>query len=377
MKLRILHLAQFLGVGGLEKVLFLLINEQLKAGHEVELVVYDYEQSWVEYFISHGIKVDITFMKSQGYDRKLLKFISQKSKKFDVVHTHDLNPLMYAAPVKFLHTITGKRFPKLIHTAHGMDHLHKRPITKLYEKLCSYQTNFTIGVSSAVCEYYINLGVSKKKVININNGTLVSDVSEFDLVQARGKLRSSFGLPPERPVWVSVARIVPLKDQQLICDLARHSPEVTFLLIGPSGDDKYWKELEDARPPNVLMLGSRSDISEILMGSDYFISASRHEGIPISVLEAGAIGVPCLLSDIPGHKLIQVGNTETIAIFFKVGDLHDLNDKAKVLKNNQSLSKTIGSALHRHVKENFSSTTMFKRYLDAYLGFSSIGQKHD
>jgi glycosyltransferase involved in cell wall biosynthesis len=367
MKLKILHLAQFLGVGGLEKVLFLLIDEQLKAGHEVELVVYDYEQSWVEYFRSHGIKVDTTFVKGQGYDRKLLKYISKKAKGFDVVHTHDLNPLMYAAPVKFLHTLTGRRFPRLIHTAHGMDHLHKRPITKLYEKLCSYQTDFTIGVSSAVCNYYLGLGVSKKRVININNGTQVTDVPSLSISAAKQKLRSELGLTPDMIVWVSVARIVPLKDQRLICDFARQSPD-TFLLVGPSGDEAYWNELQSNLPTNVLMLGGRSDISELLMGSDYFISASTHEGIPISVLEAGAIGIPCLLSDISGHKLIQTGNSEAIAMFFKTGNIDDLAEKVQALKNNKQLSISMGSALHRHVKVNFSSNTMFKNYLHVYVG---------
>jgi glycosyltransferase involved in cell wall biosynthesis len=367
MKLRILHLAQFLGVGGLEKVLFLLINEQLKDGHEVELVVYDYERSWVEYFRANGIKVDTSFNKSHGYDRKLLKFISQKSKDYDVVHTHDLNPLMYAAPLKLLHSVIGKRFPRLIHTAHGMDHLHKRPITKLYEKLCSYQTNCTIGVSSAVCEYYLNLGVSKKKVVNINNGTLVSDLSQTDLKTAREKLRLNFSLPSDSVVWVSVARVVPLKDQRLICELASQSPDMTFLIVGPSGDDQYWNELQETRPTNVLMVGARSDIDEILRGADYFISASRHEGIPISVLEAGAIGVPCLLSDIPGHKLIQTGRSEAVAMFFNVGDIQSLCEKTQLLKSNKNIASSIGLALHQHVKENFSSTTTYKRYMEVYL----------
>jgi len=368
MKLRILHLTQFLGVGGLEKVLFLLINEQLKAGHEVELVVYDYEQSWVEFFRQQGIKVDTTFMKGKGYDHKLLKYISQKAKNFDVVHTHDLNPHMYAAPVKFLHALLGKAFPRLIHTAHGMDHLHKRPITKLYERICSFSTDITIGVSTAVCDYYYDLGLTKKKVTNINNGTLVLEAPASSVRAARENLRSSLGLTFETPIWTSIARIVPLKDQLLICEVAKLFPEMCFLLVGPSGDDKYWNQLQETRPANVHMLGARSDINEILMGSDYFISASRHEGIPVSVLEAGALRIPCLLSDIPGHQVLQEGAKGAVALYFKTANLQDLAKKVKTTIENKSLTDSIGLALHQHVKENFSSTTMYKRYLDAYLG---------
>jgi glycosyltransferase involved in cell wall biosynthesis len=368
MKLRILHLTQFLGVGGLEKVLFILINEQLKAGHEVELVVYDYEQSWVEYFRKSSIKVDTSFRKGKGYDRNLLKFISKKSKFFDVVHTHDLNPHMYASPVKLLNSLMGKKFPRLIHTAHGMDHLHKRPITKLYEKLCSLNTACTIGVSSAVCDYYYRLGVSRKKVKNINNGTLLIESKESDREYARTRLRLSFGLDSTRLVWISVARVVPLKDQQLLCDLAKQLPDETFLFVGPSGDDKYWNHIETTKPSNVIMAGSRSDVNELLLGSDFFLSASRHEGIPISVLEAGAIGIPCLLSDIPGHKVIQSGKNEPIAVYFMTQNLADLNEKSRRMSQNVTLNQSIGLALHQHIKENFSSTAMYKQYLEVYLG---------
>ena len=368
MKLKILHLTQFLGIGGLEKVLFLLITEQLKAGHEVVLVVYDHDQTWVEEFRKSGITVDTTYRKASGYDRGLLKHIAKYSKSFDVVHTHDLNPLMYAAPAKFLRKLKGQGPLKLIHTAHGMDHLHKRPITKLYERMCGTMTNFTVGVSTAVCDYYLNLGLPSSRVINIDNGTQVLEFTQEQKQIARQKLVQELQLDPTLPIWVCVARIVPLKDQKLILALAKKCPDMNFVLVGPSGNDEYFNELKQQKPSNVFMTGGRSDITNLLNGSDFFISASTHEGIPVSVLEAGAVSLPCLLSDIPGHKVIQATSHENIALYFKVTNLEDLLEKAVHLKNNKSLASSMASALHQHVKDNFSSIKMYKRYLDIYLG---------
>ena len=48
--MKIMHICQFLGVGGLEKVLYSLIKEQLKLGHQVEVVVYDHDRVWVDKF---------------------------------------------------------------------------------------------------------------------------------------------------------------------------------------------------------------------------------------------------------------------------------------------------------------------------------------
>lgn len=368
MKLKILHIVQFLGVGGLEKVLFLLINEQLQDGHEVEVFVYDYEQSWVEYFRSHGIKVETSYKKGPGYDRKLLSFMSKKVKNFDVIHTHDLSPLMYVTPVKFLHTLTFRKFPKLIHTTHGMDHIHRKPIYKWYEKLCSYQIDIIVGVSRAVCDYYKNIGVNQNKIVNINNGTPVNDISETEVNKARKELRREFDLAETTQVWVSVARILPLKNQLLICEAAKFFPAMVFMLVGPSGDDTYWDIIKLNLPSNVLMLGSRSDITHILLGADFFISASKHEGIPVSVLEAGAVKLPCLLSDISGHKLIQDGSDEAIAHYFEAGSLQKLKEAIITISSDKSLARAMGSALHHHVKNNFSSTTMYKHYLQVYLG---------
>jgi glycosyltransferase involved in cell wall biosynthesis len=368
MKLKILHLTQFLGIGGLEKVLFLLITEQLKAGHEVVLMVYDHDQTWVEEFRKSGITVDTTYRKNSGYDRGLLKHISKYTKSFDVVHTHDLNPLMYAAPAKFLRKLKGQRTPKLIHTAHGMDHLHKRPITKLYERVCGTMTNFTVGVSTAVCDYYLNLGLTPSRVINIDNGTQVLDFTQEQKQLARQKLVQELQLDPVLPIWVCVARIVPLKDQKLISALAHRCPDMNFVLVGPSGNDEYFHELKQQKPSNVFMTGGRSDITDLLNASDFFISASTHEGIPVSVLEAGAVKLPCLLSDIPGHKVIQACSSDGIASYFKVTNLEDLIEKAIQLKNNKTLALSIAAALHRHVRDNFSSTKMYKRYLEVYLG---------
>jgi glycosyltransferase involved in cell wall biosynthesis len=248
-----------------------------------------------------------------------------------------------------------------------MDHLSKRPITKLYEKICSYPVNRTIGVSSAICDDYLNLGLSKAKLLNINNGTKLTKYSEQSIHATKEKVRRVLGLNKESIIWSCVARIVPLKDQKIICDLARNLPMQTFLLIGPSGDNEYWDEIEKTKPNNVLMLGPREDISELLLSSDYFISASRHEGIPISVLEAGALKIPCLLSDIAGHKLIQSKSIKSVGIYFGAGNLEDLMEKAVTLSNDKTLSLALGVSLYQNVRENFSSKAMYNQYQEVYL----------
>jgi glycosyltransferase involved in cell wall biosynthesis len=370
MELKILHVTQFLGIGGLEKILMLLIKEQTKANHHVELLVYDYEQSWVEYFRSEGIKVHSDFRKKEGLDPKVIKVMNGYIDNFDVIHTHDLNPLIYMSALKFLRILKGQPFPRFIHTAHGMDHVSKRPITKAYEKICSYFSDVTIGVSPAIKDYYIrNLLFNREQVVNINNGTATEHVSEYK-ENLKLKLRTSLGIPHHHKVWTTVARIVPLKMQHLLIEAVRKRDDVTLVLVGPSGDQNYWDKLTRNLPKNVHMLGARSDVNDILAGSDFFVSASSHEGIPVAALEAGAKNLPCLLSDIPGHLILQKKSSEQMIHFFKKNDLEDLVHKMKFLEQNESFAKYYADVFLNHIKEHFSSEAMSKKYNQVYVGMN-------
>lgn len=365
---RILHLAQFVGIGGLEKILYLLIKEQIIAGNHVELIVYDIEQTWVNYFRSEGIIVHSDFRKNQGYDLNLLRWLDQKIINFDIVHTHDLNPLMYAAPLKLWRLLRDHPFPRLIHTAHGTEHTLRRPITRLYEKLCSLQTYKTIGVSEMIRDFYVkDLLLRPEKVVAINNGTSLP-LGEIDHEKARERLIKTFHLRPHCRIWTNVARIVPLKQQHLLIEAAKQRPEIELLLIGPSGDGPYWNEIFKDLPPNVHMPGGRSDISEILDGSDYFVSASSHEGIPVAALEAGARGLPCLLSSIPGHLTLQKSSPVKVAEYFGPSELTGLILGMRRLEENETPTSEMALNLFNHVRANFSSARMWQDYRKVYEG---------
>jgi|GEM_PF-1886783 len=368
MKLKILHVTQFLGIGGLEKILMLLIKEQTKANHQVELLVYDYEQTWVEYFRSQGIIVHSDFRKKEGFDSNAVKFMNGYVKDFDVIHTHDLNPLIYMSTVKFLRFLKGQSFPRFVHTAHGMDHINRRPITKAYEKICSYLNDATIGVSPAIKDYYIKtLLLNRDKVFNINNGTGIENEEEYK-ESIKLKLRTSLKIPNHQKIWTTVARIVPLKRQHLLIEAVRNRCDVSLILVGPSGDPEYWEKINNHIPDNVHILGARSDINEILSGSDFFVSASSHEGIPVAALEAGAKRLTCLLSDIPGHLILEKDSPKEVAFYFKKDNLEDLVRQMIFVEQNPKLSQSYADNFLQHIEKNFSAETMSQRYNQVYLG---------
>lgn len=364
-ELKILHIVQFLGIGGLEKVLNLLILEQKKHGHEIELIVYDYNQDWVQMFRDQGIIVHTDYQKNPGYDPKLWKYFYSKSKGFDIIHTHDLNPMMYVSFLKLLRPLF--KIPKIVHTTHGMEHVDLGKKYILFEKMISKMADIIIGVSPAIKNYYINtLGSDPLKTINIDNGTPVPhQLEEYPYTQKAQKLKELFGTDPSLQTYVVVARVVPLKDQSFLIDELKDK-KINLLIIGPSGDDEYMDMIKQNCPANTFIVGAQENVNEILSCSDLFLSASHHEGIPIAVLEAAAAGLPCLLSDIPGHRTLQNQSDVTVASYFKVSDSASFQNALNDYTSEKRLQTR--HSLHQLVYNNYSTNIMYKKYLEAYKG---------
>jgi glycosyltransferase involved in cell wall biosynthesis len=343
------------------------MQEQKRQGHDVELMVYDYEQGWVEHFKQQGLVVHHDYLKKPGYDRQLIKRIETYLVDADVVHTHDVNPKMYLAPLFLFNKLKGKKNPRFIHTAHGMDHIHSRPVTQWYERMTSVVVDAVVGVSQPVCDAYIQrLHVPKHKVHLIENGTPLPEGNKFSKAESRRQLVERFKLDPLHLIAVSVARVVPLKDQKLLVEAFHSLPHASLLLVGPSGDELYWQELAQSIPENVVMTGGLSDVDNILAGADVFVSASHHEGIPVSVLEAGAMQLPCLLSTIPGHETLETKSTKTIACFFPVGDKEKFISSFKKLQTDNSLRGEIALNLKELVQTHYSSKAMCDKYMSLY-----------
>lgn len=357
MPMKITHVCQFLGVGGLEKVLHSLIKEQLKRGHEISLVVYDYDRRWVPMFKELGIEVIESHHKKDGYDWSLLKFLKRSLQDSDIVHTHDLNPMLYVGPLKLLRQLP--RHTKLVHTTHGMEHLEESFKQNLYEMFLGVAAQKIVCVSEAFAGHYLSqLGTKQEKVELIENGTPLG-ASNRDY-KAKLKLCSEFDFDPTKLVGVYVGRVCPMKGQlDLIKTFEREGRQL--LIVGPPSDDEYYNKCSLSSGHHVRMTGSREDVVEILKGCDFFVSNSLHEGLPIAALEAGANGLPCYLSDIPGHRLFNK-EADCVSLFVS---LEELSSK---IESHSRTSVPLSENLLNLIRRKYSSEAMEKKYNSVYEG---------
>lgn len=370
--MKIIHVTQFLGIGGLEKILFHLILEQKKMGHTVDLYVYDHDREWVEYFKAQGINVILPKIKRPGIDLNLFFQFNSDLMNYDIIHSHDMNPMFYLSPIIAFRRLFGLKRPRYVHTTHGTHHVVRVPHYKYVEKFLSPYCDRIICVGQKIMDYYQNeLHVSKNKLRLIENGvpTLLAPITEVLKNEKRKEICRTHHLDENKTIVVCVSRITELKDQLFLIEAMKNLTQFELLIIGPPSDEVYFKLLEKHALGyhHIKLLGAKSNISDYNLAADLFVSASTHEGIPVAVLEAMATKTPCLVSDIPGHTTL---NKYKNAVYtYELHQQKDFIDNLLKLQNSREdksqISETVENAISV-VQSEYSVNKMVKAYLLEY-----------
>lgn len=194
----------------------------------------------------------------------------------------------------------------------------------------------------------------------VRNGTDIQRFENLDKKVLREKLQISH----EVKVFVSVGHLSNRKDPLLVIEAFQNANiQNTKLLFLGDGHLKQEVIVAINRYKNIELVGSVNNVHEYLGASDYFISASLAEGLPNTVLEAMACGLPCVLSNIPPHVEINEINTNS-SLLFEPKDVKGLSEKLKevMVKNYEIMSK----ASKEIVFENLSAEIMSKNYQKIY-----------
>lgn len=139
------------------------------------------------------------------------------------------------------------------------------------------------------------------------------------------------------------------------------------MFIGP--DEGAGAEIERRIAANgltgrVRMLGSRDDVDVLLVISDIYTLPSYREGVPRSVIEAQAMGLPAVVTDIRGCREVVVdGETGRIV---PPGDAAALASALRELLTDQGKRRRMAIAARSRAKEHFDERKVFARLEEAY-----------
>jgi glycosyltransferase involved in cell wall biosynthesis len=190
--------------------------------------------------------------------------------------------------------------------------------------------------------------------------------AKADPVEKRRSLR----LPVDALVIGTVGRLTEQKGYGFLVEAAapvlQRLPDAYFLIVG---DGELRQTLMDQASrlgiaSRVVFTGPRSDVEELLMCMDLFVSSSLWEGLPTAIMESMAAGVPVVATDIPGtRELIQNQVTGWLS---PAANSQALADTIIAALNSPALRREIARRASEAI-QRFSIAAVAERYEALYL----------
>ena len=217
-----------------------------------------------------------------------------------------------------------------------------------------------------------------KSVVTLGVGV---DCGRFDPAQVSGetrrRLRQQYGVRPEDYVFCFVGR--PVGDKGILelgrafAVVHRLRPQTRLLIIGGAAAGErdtgaigvMQAQLErDGCRDAVVLAGQLSDPRDLLASCDAFVLPSYREGMPVSLMEAMALEIPCIATDIPGcREEVIDGQTGWLV---PPRTVEPLAGRMLELASDQALARRLGQAARRRMLELFSLDKVLAVQVEAY-----------
>ena len=363
--IKLAHIVLNLNTGGLEK---LVVEFATKPPRNFLPIVFCLKEKGelAQEVENSGVKV-LALSKKEGFDTLLifrLALLFQKE-KISIVHTHNFAAYLYGTLAA---RVAG--VPIVIDTEHGV-YLSPQIRHKVLTKMISPLVNKVIAVSDDVKKAVSSHDyISESRIVTITNGIDINKYSQRDNAAAK---KRELGLSGETEVIGNVARLSPEKDHKTLLEafslVSKKVPSVKLVI---AGDGILMEELEIetkelGMEDNVIFLGLRKDVPELLSTFDLFVLSSIREGIPLTILEAMAAGLPVVGTNVGGiGEVVMDGETGFVV---PSRDPIALADAIVKILSDKCMAKEMGLKGKKRGIESFSIEQTIRKYEGLYRDY--------
>ena len=297
MSIRVLHIVTHMNRGGLETMIMNYYRQIDRSKVQFDFLVHrsnlaDYDEEILAmggkiYRLSPLNPLDPRYLRS-------LDAFFAEHKEYRVVHSHlDCMagiPLKYAkkhgVPVRIAHSHNSNQTKD---AKYILKLFYKRNIVKYANRLFA-------------CGDYAGKWMFKTDEFTVLNNAIDAASYSYSAETARN-VRGSLGVPCASLIVGHVGRFSTQKNHQFLvrifASILKKRSDAVLLLVGEgelrAESEKLAEELGVRN--SIIFAGLRADVPELLQAMDVFLFPSLYEGLPLSIVEAQAAGLPCLISD--------------------------------------------------------------------------------
>ena len=292
------------------------------------------------------------------------------AKRPDILHCHLIPSNIIAKPLGALLGV-----PLILNHDHTNDpHRIENKRLLALDKNTNRFAHHIIAVAGACRNFLIqHESIPPEKITLVPNAI---DLRRFSPgLVTRQEVRAKFGLPSHAPVVAGVGRLNPQKNFSLFLDVAKalaaKFPEVRFLLAGEGPEESMLREKarQLGLADRVHFAGYVADSREVYVAADLLLMPSRFEGLPMTLLEAMAMGLPVVASKLDGIAEVIADGHEGLLV--ESGDAGGFAESASRLLENPALGSEFAANARKKIEARFSVERMTSAVEAIYERFLS------
>lgn len=328
----------------------------------------NFEKSLPEYIHFYPVHMErgisLAGIKAMFQIKKILK-----KEKFDMVQYSTPNASLYTAMAA-----KSAKIPIRLYCQWGIAYVGfnglKREIFKTVEKFVCGLSTYVQPDSKSNLNFARSEGLySGKKSSVIWNGSACGvSLDKFNIQRKneyRSYIREKYNIGRNTFVYIFIGRVTRDKGiNELLSAFKKLNDDSVLFLIGKNEvDTSVNRELYDwsLENKNIIYTGNVDDVERYLSASDCYVLPSYREGFGMSVIEAEAMGVPVIVTDIPGPVDAVIDNKTGLLV--KKADENSLLDAMKKIRklNYQEM----GKEGHKFASDNFEQKQLFDKIIES------------
>lgn len=379
--MRILQVVRSLDIGGLERVVLDLMVGLRDRGTVCCLASLCEPGTWGQDCAAEGRWVGHLGERSRRQTlMSLCRYVREQ--EIDVIHSHNPQPHLFAVGAGLL---TGT---PVVHTKHGRNAFARPKAVWLNRQLARCSAH-VVAVSDDAADVALKIERAPEgRVTVIRNG--IAPQLYACVGDQRDSLRREFGVPADAFVIGSVGRYSAEKCYSKMVEafsLFRDASVKTGALSGESrgagtpylvlvGDGPDRPNIESAIEEcglqgQVRLTGMTDRVGSWLGAMDVFALSSRTEGTSITLLEAGASGLPLVVTDVGGNR--EVVNGGSAGLIVPPGDARAMAAAFRSLYDDRAMGYDLGLKAREHVEHEYGIDAMMERYVAIYEASAEAG----